>query len=149
MSDLPPTSSSLPPGPRPRRLWQHILMASVIFLGGVACGAAVTCVVITRLVHHAIQHPEEATAHFTAHLTRRLNLTDEQSEQVRQIIERRQRALTEIRRDIQPRLHVELSALEEEINSVLNDAQRVEWRALAGKFRDRWLPPVPASQLDK
>jgi hypothetical protein len=151
MSDLPTTSSPLsrilPPRRHSRR--RHILMALVVFLGGAACGAAVASVMIARSIHHVIHHPEEAAAHISARLSQRLNLTDEQSEQVRQIISRRQDALMDIRRDIQPRIEVELSALEEEIAGVLSDEQREKWHALADDFRGHWLLPGPAHSHEK
>jgi Spy/CpxP family protein refolding chaperone len=145
MSDLPTTSSTL--SPMPHRHWRqrHILMALVIFLGGAACGAAVATVMITRSIHQTMQHPEGWSAHIAARLTSVLNLTEAQTQQVRQIIARRQDALTAIRRDIQPRIEVEVSTLESDINAVLNDEQRVKWRAHVEKFRAHWLPPVPAT----
>jgi hypothetical protein len=50
----------------------------------------------------------------------------------------------QIRRDVQPRVETELSTLEEEIASVLNDSQRATWRALAKALRAQWLPPSAA-----
>jgi hypothetical protein len=147
MIELPatsPTSLVL----RSRRPWRQVLMALVIFLGGAACGSAITIVITARFIHHSLAHPEQATEHITRRLTSRLNLTAAQSEQVRQVVGRRQSALAEIRRDIQPRLEAELSALEAEIDSVLNGEQRAEWRALADRFRAHWLPPVPASAAE-
>ncbi len=78
-------------------------------------------------------------AHIAARLARHLSLTAAQSEEVRLIVGRRQQALTDLRRDIHPRVEFELSELEEEIAVVLNDEQRVRWRALAGHLRSRWL----------
>ena len=75
----------------------------------------------------------------------RLDLTAAQAEAVRDIIASRQEALLSIRRDVQPRVEIELTSLESDIAAVLNDAQRAEWRVLAGVFHLNWLPPVPAA----
>jgi hypothetical protein len=150
MSELSPTSSLPSADPSVRRRWRrrHILMATVIFLGGAACGAAVASHLILRSIHQTMHHPEGLSAHIAARLTRVLDLTDTQSQQVREIIERRQQALIAIRRDIQPKVEVELSILETDIHAVLNEEQRVKWQEHVRQFRTHWLPPIPETAAD-
>jgi hypothetical protein len=124
-------------------------MAFVIFLGGAACGAAVATVAFKRAMHHAIQNPHDMSAHITGRLADMLDLTDEQAEQVREIILRRHNGLIDIRRDIQPRLEAELAALEAEIAAVLNEDQRTKWHAHAASVRAHWLPPIPEASTGK
>lgn len=145
MSDSAQTTTPTLPLPRKRSRLRRLALALLIFIGGAACGAGIAGAVIVRSLQHAVRHPEEAPARITARLARRLDLTEAQSEAVRRIIAGRQGALLEIRRDVQPRVEVELSSLESEIAGVLDDAQRAKWRALASNFRANWLPPVPTT----
>ena len=148
MSELPSTS----PGPssgalRPSK-GRHVLLSLLIFLGGAACGAGVATHLIVRSLHQPGQHPEGLSEHITARLAHVLDLTDAQRQQVRQIIARRHDALMDIRRDIQPRVEVELSTLESELDAVLSEDQREKWHEHVEKFRAHWLPPVPAKMSE-
>ncbi len=152
MSSTPPSDLSRVTPPLQatgRRPWQRVLMVVLIFLGGAACGAAIATMTLTHMAHHAIQNPQAISAHITGRLADLLDLTDEQSDQVREIILRRHDALIDIRRDIQPRLEVELSVLEEEIAGVLNEQQRAKWHAHAASVRAHWLPPIPETPSEK
>ncbi len=118
-------------------------MVLLIFLGGAACGAAVATIAIKHGVHHGDQGPHTISSHITSRLAGMLDLTDDQAARVREIILRRHNALIDIRRDIQPRLEVELAVLETEIAAVLNEQQRAKWHAHAASVRAQWLPPIP------
>jgi hypothetical protein len=146
MSNSVPADPSgvMPLAPKPgRRYWRRVLMALLIFLGGAACGAAVATMAMKHGVHHGDQGPHSISSHITSRLADMLDLTDDQAAQVREIILRRHNALVDIRRDIQPRLEVELAVLEKEIAAVLNEQQRVKWHAHAADIRSHWLPPIP------
>jgi hypothetical protein len=125
-----------------RRSWKTWLLALLIFLAGSVVGGAFTAGVIARSVQRAIAHPEEAPTRITARLARRLDLTDDQRERVRQIIASKQQSLLEIRRDVQPRVETQLEQLESEIAAVLNPKQQEEWRTMVTTFRKTWLPPL-------
>lgn len=148
MSSALPSDSSRVTRPG-RRCWRRVLMVLLIFLGGAACGAAVATMAVRHAVHHTIQGPDTISAHITSRLAGMLDLTDDQSVQVREIILRRHNALIDIRRDIQPRLEAELAVLEEEIAAVLNEQQRTKWHAHAASVRAHWLPPIPDSPTEK
>jgi hypothetical protein len=128
-----------------RRRWRRWLLSLLIFIGGAVFGSALTAGAIFRGVHRAITHPEEAPARITARLSRRLDLSAEQQAKVRQIIARRQASLMEIRRDVQPRIELQLDGLEGEIMAVLNGEQQEKWRVMVTTFRQTWLPPAPTT----
>ena len=127
-----------------RGRWRHVIAAVLIFLGGGVCGAVVAGVAITHAIRHVVEHPEAAARHVTSRLASFLDLNTAQTEQVRAIIAKRHAALGDIRRDIQPRLEIELTILEQEIAEVLDERQKVKWHDHAAKFRAQWLPPLPA-----
>jgi hypothetical protein len=136
-SPLPP---ALPARPRRRR---RIIAAILIFLGGMICGAGLTVIVAVHNIRHAIHHPEEVPARITRYLTRRLDLTDDQASQVEALIAQRQANLQAIRRETQPRVAAELTALRAEIGQVLTPDQRDKWDEIFDEAIDRWMPPPP------
>jgi hypothetical protein len=115
----------------------------IIFLGGGVFGASAALVFFAHEVHRAFDDPRVAMAHFHHHLWSQLDLTDAQAAEVRVILERRHQSLLELRREIQPRLDEELTALEGEVAVVLDEAQLAKWRTLAERFRSQWLPWQP------
>jgi len=143
MRDASPSASMAPLTRRIGR-WKPLLAAAAIVRGGGVCGAAVATYLILHVIHHTFDHPDMVSEHITARLTSFLKLDESQSRQVRRIIAGKQGALAEIRRDIQPRVEVELSDLESEIDAVLTEEQRVKWREHVRQFREHWLPPSPA-----
>jgi hypothetical protein len=143
MTEVSASSPAPALAPSRRRRWRTWLFALFIFLGGAALGSALTAGAIFRSFRHAMMHPEEAPQRITARLKSGLDLTNEQADQVRAIITRRQQSLMQIRRDVQPRVELELDQLESEIAAVLYAGQQEVWRTLATRFRRNWLPPVP------
>jgi hypothetical protein len=125
--------------------WRRWLFALLIFLGGAACGAGVSVVVVARIAHHVLMHPEEAPRRIATRLSHRLDLSKEQTAQVEQIIRNRQGGIGEIRRDMQPRIETQLTQLESDIAGVLTPPQQQKWHALVATLRSNWLPPVPTA----
>jgi DNA-binding NarL/FixJ family response regulator len=132
---------------RPRRRWRTALMALVIFLAGAVVGGGLTVVTIVHRVRDALAHPEQAPQRISAHLARSLDLNDEQTQRVRQILTERQRALMALRAQMQPRVQAELELAFEQINQTLNSHQQQRWRRLFDDLTSKWMPamPVPAT----
>jgi len=140
MSNIPPLPMTIPP--RPRR-WVRILVALLIFVGGMVCGGGLTIIGAVERIHHAIHHPEEVPGRITHYLKRRLDLSDDQTQQVEQIIREHQKNLQEIRRGVQPRVEAELELLRQDISQVLTPEQRDKWDDIFDDAVDRWMPPPP------
>ncbi len=141
-SDITPQSpASLPAAPR--RRWRSLLLALLIFVSGLIVGGGLTLIRVRHGALWAIHHPEEAPPRIAAHLRWKLGLSDEQTEQVEQIVRKRQQALQAIRREVQPRVTAELDRVEAEISGMLNDAQRAKWHKLFTQLRSTWLRPLP------
>ncbi len=135
--------SAIPPMLPRRRRWPRVVAAMLIFFSGMVCGGGLTVIVAVRNIRHAIHHPEEVPARLTRYLTRRLDLSSDQAEQVEGLIAQRQAHLQAIRRETQPRVAAELSALREEIGQVLTPDQRAKWDDIFDEAIDRWMPPPP------
>lgn len=136
LTDLPTTDPT-------RRRWTVLVMALVIFLAGMASGAAVTVVYAVNRLQYAIHHPEVAPARIAATLSRRLDLTVEQRDEIEKIIARRQTEIAAIRRQFQPQVVDQLESVHAEVAAVLDDAQRAKWTQLFDQFKKRWLPSMP------
>ena len=75
----------------------------------------------------------------------RLNLSDEQSEAVRVIVEKRHVRLIEVRQTSSQAMHDEFNTMELEIANVLDEIQAIHWRVIASTVRSRFLPPNPGN----
>jgi hypothetical protein len=130
---------------RARWGWKSWVLALVVFVSGVAFGSGLTVVVAVRRVQFAIQHPDEARQRLTSHLVKRLELNADQADRVQEIMKRRQRALMEIRREVQPRVEGELEGMRGDVSAVLNAEQRANWERMYGEVRRNWLPRMPVT----
>lgn len=131
------------PAAHGRRTWLHCVLWIVIFGSGAIVGGGTTLLVVRNRVLVSIQHPEDMPATLARHLQRMLDLDDQQRVDVETILQRRQKTLQELRRDVQPRIEQELDQAEREISEVLRDDQRTEWQKRFNNLRSRWLPPLP------
>ena len=139
-TNLPLTS--VPAAPR-RRGWRTLLLALLIFVSGLIVGGGTMLITVRHRALRVLHHPEEVPARIAARLRWKLGLSDEQTQQVEQIVRKRQQALQAIRREVQPRVTIELDRVEAEIAITLDDAQRAKWHALFAKLRETWIPPPP------
>jgi uncharacterized membrane protein YhiD involved in acid resistance len=143
MSTNPASSITLPPAPRRRFRWLRTLL---VFIAGIVVGAALCVIFIVHRVEHAIHHPEEAPPRITRYLTRKLDLSPSQHDQVLTIIQQRQQALLALRQEIRPKLNTQLDELRIQIDGVLNPDQQAKWEKLYHDTKDRWMPDLPATQ---
>jgi hypothetical protein len=135
-------SQQLPP-PVGRRRWLTILLALVIFVAGVASGAALTVHYAVSRLQFAIHHPEVAPTRIATTLQRRLNLDNVQRADVEKIIAKHQVEIAAIRRKFQPEIIEQLDSVRDEVAGVLREPQREKWTKLFDQFQERWLPPMP------
>lgn len=126
-----------------RQFWKPVLLSLVIFASGAIAGTCATLMLIRNQVHYRIHHPEEMPANVAARLQRKLDLSDEQTEQVLTVLTERQQAILEIRREFQPKLETELDQLEKQVADLLDDSQRTTWQQKFQAMRAEWLPAVP------
>ncbi len=134
------------PAPEKRRRWLTVLLALLIFGAGLASGVALTVAVAVHRLQYLIHHPDEAPARIAARLERRLGLDEQQKAKVEAILAKRQAELMTLRGQFQPQVVEQLNRLREEIGAVLTEPQRERWQRMFDELRERWLPPVGASE---
>lgn len=127
------------------RLVRRILLSLALLISGSVIGSGITVIMVARGVHYRIHHPEVFPARAAARLQRTLELSDEQSQQVEQILREQQKDILAIRRECQPRFEREVDEIREEISGVLTPAQDRKWRAWLADRRRTWLPALPAT----
>lgn len=138
--DTPPTPIPPPAQPGHRRTGRGraILLSVVIFLCGAIVGGVGAMALLHRTLIKGRPHPEHAPALAGRHLQRKLDLTDEQAEEVRAILKRRFAALRTIRDRTHPHIQGEMTLLEDQVAEVLDERQAKEWRTMCSRFRHRF-----------
>jgi hypothetical protein len=129
---------------RPRRRWiWTILLALVIFISGVLVGGGLTFKVITNGFKRSFQDPAVSAERITQRMKRRLDLTDEQTVQVRRIFLEQQKEIQSLRRQIRPQLEAQFEKTRRELAAVLTPEQARKWEKRFARFLKFWLPPIP------
>jgi Spy/CpxP family protein refolding chaperone len=135
--------------PAPRRRWVKALLVVTVFLCGMVCGAGITAVGVGHLLRDVVRHPEKRAERAAGHLARRLDLTPEQRREVGDILARQAADLQSLRGEVWPRVLQRLERSEAEIASVLTPEQKEQWKLLAARLREEWLPPPPPPETAK
>ncbi len=130
----------------PRR-WLKWGLLVVIFGAGVAVGAAGSVLLIRERLTAVLRQPELIPDRVMPILRHRLALTDEQAEQVADIVRRRYTALEEVRSDFTPRVATELRLLRTEVDGVLTSDQKQRWANWCQRVEEH-LPSTPAQKRD-
>jgi hypothetical protein len=146
MTQLPPPESQSPhelPKASRRHRWLAIVLAVVIFLSGFVIGSGTAVVFIHNHLINAVRYPNQAADRIAERLRRSLDLTDSQAAQVKAIIHKRQTALQDIRRRVQPEVEAQLDLVEREVSDVLEPQQQKKWHEMLEHLRTTWLPPTP------
>ena len=140
------TTTPLPP-PR-RRWWVKALLVAVVFLCGMVCGGGIAAVALGHIMRDLVRHPGMRVDRSTTFLTRQLDLTPEQRQQVRVILLKQSGDMQQLRAEVWPRVLERLDKSESEIAAVLTPEQKEKWKTLAGRLREDWLPPPPVTERE-
>lgn len=128
---------------RPRRRWVSMLLAVVLLVCGGLIGSGLTVLTVVKRAQYVIHHPEVFPERMASRLRRTLGLSPDQQTQVEEILRRRQLVLQGIRREVQPRVEVELDRARDEIAGVLSKDQASRWAEIFERQRKNWLPSAP------
>ncbi len=128
-----------PLAPSRRRCWLSLLLMTVIFVSGGFIGAGLT--IISRPERPRGRRTlEEARDRFTEKIADRRDLSEQQIEQVRQIVHERLLAGQKLRKKIQPEMETQWILLKEKVGALLNAEQAQEWEKYYTELHDRWTP---------
>ena len=126
MSESIQPETVVSPSPR-RRSWRPIVVCAILFLCGVVVGAGVATVVTLRVVKHhfrqRLHHPDRFVDRATRRLTRRLDLSEEQSDQVRGVLRKHHESLLVLRREVQPQFEAKLAGMKKDVKALLTPEQ--------------------------
>lgn len=132
------------PSPRPCR--NRTVLLIVIFISGAIVGAAATVIYQPDHRWRGRGSMEDIRDRMTRRIASGLNLSQEQTEQVRQIVGEKLVRLRKIRREILPEMKEQAAALNGEVDAILTDEQRTRWEQRYAKLYDRWFARRDAAE---
>jgi hypothetical protein len=134
---------------KPRRRWlRTVLLATAIFVCGALLGGGLTFKIITSGYKRSFQEPALLAEEITHRMKRRLDLTDDQVQQVRRIILEQQMAFQSLRKEFRPRLDDQIEKTRQELAAVLTPEQARKWEKRVAHIQRFWLPPLPGDSRD-
>lgn len=132
-----------PPGRPGKRRRLTLAGLIVIFVSGALVGSALT-VIFRPSGAEGRRTIEETRDSMTEKIAGRLDLSSEQTERLRKVVEDGLKELRELRREIQPRAERVAGGLREKVAALLDDEQRARWKEFYAELFKRWFPE-PAS----
>ncbi len=124
-----------------RHRWALFGVVVLVFLAGMVAGGAMALHTMTDRFHFRPKDPRAVPHRITRHMQRKLDLTDQQAQQVESILTRRFESLLALRRDLRPRIHAHFQQTENEVAQVLAPQQSRKWRKwFTRRFREHWPP---------
>ena len=134
---------------KPRRRWiRTVLLATAIFVCGALVGGGLTFKIIASGYKRSFQEPAVLAEEITHRMKRRLDLTDDQVQQVRKIILEQQMAFQTLRKEFRPRLDDQIEKTRQELGAVLTPEQARKWEKRFAHIQRFWLPPLPGDSRD-
>ena len=133
-----------PPGRPGKRRRLTLAGLIVIFVSGALVGSALTVIFRPERARRGRRTIEETRDSMTEKIAGRLDLSSEQTERLRKVVEDGLKELRELRREIQPRAERVAGGLREKVAALLDDEQRARWKEFYAELFKRWFPE-PAS----
>ena len=125
--------------PKPPRTWLTLLMGGLLLISGMVMGAGGTIM----FVKHRMEQPDSAPKHFSNRLaqriTRDLDLSDDQTQQVRAILQTHQKKMRSIRMEVNDEVDASFETLKTEVEAILSPEQAQIWNRRIREYRGR--PP--------
>lgn len=140
MTERDPLVMPLPPAPR---RWPRFVVLTMIFVCGVIVGAVGGRQLAQRAMLTMLRHPEQIPDRMLPRLKSSLDLTEDQSRRVTEIVKRRHAAMESIRARGYPDLIWEFHSMRTEIAEQLTPDQKGRWESLASFVEERYLPAAP------
>ena len=112
--------------------WKSLLGVALVFVLGLVSGAAITMYAHFRFLTRP-DLPDRIGAIALRHLTRELDLTEEQRKVVREAMMESRRELRELQREMGPKMDATFAKTRERIRAVLDDEQQKKLDELASR----------------
>ena len=125
-----------------RRLWLNTLFALIILICGILIGSGGTIYFVSSRIIEGIHNPEVFPKRAVERMSARLNLNQEQADNILSIFEQRKEQFELYLADIQPRMKEEIDALKKEVEAILTPEQAVVWEKRMHKIRRILLPDI-------
>ncbi|TWT96523.1 hypothetical protein [Neorhodopirellula pilleata] len=149
MNESTQSSSKSIPLQRWRRAlpaWVQVCVLLLVFASGIGVGAVGASQYMLSRMQHYRENPEVFPEELSAKLQSRMNMSDDQTSKVRDIVTLRHGNITSLRDASAPGILQEFSLMEQEIADVLDPAQREQWHETADWVRKTFLPTDPAAR---
>jgi Spy/CpxP family protein refolding chaperone len=134
------TSNETLPRPVRRRLWQTLLLLGV-FSAGLVLGGALTVGVIVHRVREAAVTPDKTAERIMGRMAHRLDLTDEQANQVRAVVHRNMGEFLVQRDETRRQVAERVQTIRLEISDVLTPEQEQKLNQRFDQLQKLWMPP--------
>ncbi len=134
---------ALPPR-RPLPAWVQSAILLLVFCAGGIAGAMLATEMIHSRMEYYREHETALPNDIVPRLQFRLQLSDEQTEEVRRIIELRHPRMMRERNESARGMLLEFEAMQREVAAVLDAEQAAAWSEIANSVRRRFLPPALA-----
>jgi hypothetical protein len=122
--------------PRRRVPWGAILLGIAILGVGIIIGAGGMVIITRSMIQHAARHPEQIPEKAAQRLARRLDLSEQQKQQVQAIITDRLRKVNHVRQKMQPLIAAEVQKFHDDVAEVLTEEQAQEWDEIFERYRE-------------
>ena len=147
MTDTHETSNLPRP---PRRSWRGLVYGLILLTSGAAIGAGSAVFFVERqMVSAQNETPEDASDRWSRDWQSRLDLTQEESKQLRTIFHKHHVAMVAIRKEMRPRFQAELETLQTEVNALLTPKQAEHFKKRWTAMRKRWMPHRGPGNMDR
>jgi TolA-binding protein len=108
--------------------WRTAFFGLVILIAGIVIGGASISIYITHRTTRPAGGPEFNSLQVIPPLRRNLNLSQEQSDKIKPIIDGSMKKLQDIRENARTEIESTLQQMNKEISKILNDNQRQRWQ---------------------
>ena len=130
-----------------QRRWLMLAIMVVVFCSGAAIGSGLTTITIENNYQKRWADPWRGQKRMLEALNRALDLNDEQTAEVEQILKKHDEAVKKIWwEDVGPKMIVLVKQLDDRIAGVLTPDQQPLWHAWLEKRKSRVCPPPHASK---
>lgn len=121
-----------------QRRWVSLAMMILVFGSGTVIGSGLTMIAVKDKYDAGFKNPPRSCDHVLPVMQRELHLSDEQSGQVRTILNDHDKAMGKMWLDMRPKVREQLKHLEDQVNGVLTAEQQATWHAWLEQRRRRF-----------